>query len=168
MSGGAIGRSRFTRRAGRLATFLRSPSHLWLAARMSAWAALLAVLKRAVPLSRLVRFVRARPVRTARPDTVGSIAQLDQWIYWRRREGRCLERSLLVYRYLGIAGARPTLVSGLRRCDDEWKGHAWVVVDGAVFNEPEAAVEQYAPIVTFDSNGHMVTADRPAGDGDGT
>ena len=43
------------------------------------------------------------------------------------RYGNCLERSLVLCRYLSAAGSDPELLVGMRRGENELEGHAWVV-----------------------------------------
>jgi hypothetical protein len=123
---------------------------------MVAWRLALPALRRAVPLSRLAPFVWAgRRAGARRQELEPLVARVERRLYARSDEGRCLERSLLVYRFLSLCGAEPTLVAGLRRDGTEWAGHAWVTVDGRPFNEAEQFTADYAPLVEFGPGGRV-------------
>jgi len=137
-----------------------SPADAWLAARMAAWALVLPLLKRVVPLPRLVQLMATPPKRAAR-DAARDLARerrivaLSRLVYAPlvRADIGCLQRSLLAYRYLGAAGARPSLLVGMRREAGEVHGHAWVTVDGEPAGEPAAWVGQFSPVLVFGSEG---------------
>jgi hypothetical protein len=132
---------------------LRSPAGAWLLARMLAWRLALPLLKRLMPLPRLVRIAAGRR-RTSSftPDQVVSVSHR----LFRERlpeSSDCLERSLLTYRFLLQAGAAPELVCGVQRSGEEVLGHAWVLVGGAPVDEAPEALARYAPVVAFDASG---------------
>lgn len=126
-----------------------------LLARAIAWRLTLPVLKRVVPLPVLVR----RMSRGARPGLAqAQAARRLEAIHLLVSEGgrlvvsgNCLERSLVLYQFLGEAGARPTLVMGVAPGASTVAGHAWVEVGGVPLQD--ATTGQYAPIVTFDPGG---------------
>ena len=121
--------------------------------RMGAWSLILPVLKHVVPLQRLVRLM-SRPTNGARsPETERKIVTWARRAYRLRRSGTCLERSLLVYRYLTEASAHPRLVVGMQRGQRDLLGHAWVLVDGAPLYESNATLEPFLPIVEFAPDG---------------
>ena len=62
--------------------------------------------------------------------------------------GNCLERSLVLYRYLARANADPHLVVGMAR-PDEYLGHVWVTVDGQPLLETPETLGGYTEVVTF-------------------
>jgi hypothetical protein len=62
--------------------------------------------------------------------------------------GNCLERSLVLYRYLGWANADPDLVVGMAR-PDEYLGHVWVTVDGQALLETPETLRGYTEVVRF-------------------
>jgi hypothetical protein len=132
---------------------LRSPAGAWLVARMLGWRLALPLLKRAVPLQRLVRLAASR----RRRHRLGprQVVAASHRLYGERTEqsGDCLERSLLTYRFLGEAGLEPQLVCGLRRAETGMVGHAWVVVGGAPLEEPPEAVAHYPALLVFDATG---------------
>jgi hypothetical protein len=132
-------------------SLIRSIGDLWLACRMLAWAMALPVLKRVVPLPRLVRLAgaaRVREVRSSRRET--QVVALAQRLCGplARRDGGCLSRSLLGYRFLGQAGARPKLIVGVRKEGDRVLAHAWLTVDDRIVNDTEENVGAYRPILT--------------------
>ena len=143
---------------------LAEPSTGWLGARMLAWAFAIPLFKRLAPLPVTVRRLSAkwgsgRSDRT-RELLIGNIAAL---IYGGPAgEGRCLERALLLYRFLSANGSEPVLVAGLGREAGKWRGHAWVLVRGEPFFEMES-LEAYTPLVTFSAFGDMKKMEKPPG-----
>jgi hypothetical protein len=133
---------------------LRSVPGAWLIARMLAWRLALPVLKRTLPLSRLVRL--AASVRRSRlPFTTGQVVSASHRLFGTRstESSDCLERSLLTYRFLLEAGAAPELVLGVDRTADGALGHAWVLLAGAPVDESPDALARYAPLVSFTASG---------------
>lgn len=123
-----------------------------LVVRMGGWRLALPLLKQRVALDRLVRLVaspRPRPRDPAREELVARIGGR----LWRSSEGPCLERSLAVYRQLGLAGARPRLAVGMGREDETLVGHVWVLVDGAPLLEAADPAGAYEVVVTYDEAG---------------
>ena len=111
------------RRAWRaLRRCVNSPSDVLLLARMTAWAPSLPVLKRTVPLPRLVRLMASRPRQRPRDTALEQrIARMARLLYRGKLgtlQNNCLERSLLTYRFLGRAGADPELVVGARQGEE--------------------------------------------------
>lgn len=146
------------RHAGTLRSCIQSPEDVWLAARMAAWAAVLPVLKRTIPLQRLVNLVRAMPQRPLRePALERRIVALAWWLHAPLSvfDRGCLQRSLLAYRFLGAAGAQPHLAVGMQKEGGVVRGHAWVVVDGAPAGESRLEVAQFAQMLVFGPDGHM-------------
>lgn len=130
---------------------------LWLTARMFAWSLALPMLKRTVPLPRLAHLLAVRESVPRDP-----IAE-QQAIVWARRIDRlrphrfrnnCLDRSMLAYRFLGMAGSEPRLVVGFESGANGIAGHAWVVVDGEPLYE-DAAGARFSEIVAFERDGTM-------------
>jgi hypothetical protein len=62
--------------------------------------------------------------------------------------GNCLERSLVLYRYLARANADPQLVVGMAR-PNEYLGHVWVTVDGRPLLETPETLSGYSKVVSF-------------------
>lgn len=126
-----------------------------LLARVIAWRLTLPVLKRVVPLPVLVRRMSRGARRGLEPPEA---ARRLEAIHLLVVEGgrlvvsrNCLERSLVLYKCLGEAGARPTLVMGVAPGASTVAGHAWVEVDGRPLQD--ATTGQYAPMVMFDPGG---------------
>jgi len=120
----------------------------WLAARALGWLCALPVLKRTLALERLVRLMWLAPGGNARDSgqerrTIRIVARLS-----RTSGGNCLERSLVLYRYLARANADPHLVVGMVR-PDEYLGHVWVTVDGQPLLETPETLDGYTEVVTF-------------------
>jgi hypothetical protein len=126
---------------------LSSASSAFLALRMSAWVLVLPLAKRIVSIERLAKVMwrgRASERDRGREELAVRLASR-----LTRFSGRnCLERSLILYRYLSDGGADPVLVLGI---DDarQRNGHAWVTLDGVPVIESAAALEKYEPIVAF-------------------
>lgn len=136
-----------------LRTSVTSPSDAWLLARMTAWAPSLPLLKRTLPLPRLVSLMDARSRRPTRDlELEGRIARMARLLY-RGRPGtfrdNCLERSLLTYRFLGRAGADPELVVAVRKGEEGVRGHVWVTVEGRPVHEEPADLAPYVPVMSF-------------------
>ena len=135
---------------------IHSPADLWLAARMAAWAAVLPALKHTVPLPRLVKLVRATPRRSSRkPDVEQRIVALAWWLHapLALLDRGCMQRSLLVYRFLGAAGAQPHLALGVRKEGAAVRAHAWVSVDGAPAGDSRNEIAPFATMLMFGPDG---------------
>ncbi len=78
----------------------------------------------------------------------------------RGRGGNCLERSLVVYRFLARSHPDARVVIGARRIDGRLLGHAWVTVGGRAIDEPSVSSDGLVPIVAFDSAGTAYPAVR--------
>ena len=137
----------------------RSPRDVFLLLRMSGWAALLPVLKLALPLPRLVALMASPRPRSRSRAREYRIAELAQLLYRRRErdvEDTCLERSLVTYRYLGRVGADPSLVVAFGREQRDVIGHVWVTVDGTAVHDPADSLERYVPLLAFRADGARV------------
>lgn len=136
-----------------------SRTPLAVAAQFWAWAALLRLLKHLLPLRVLVRLVRMRflPSRTEeRVSTIlGYMAATGR--FPGRAPANCLERSLVAYRLLRAAGARPELHVGVRRLPDSGTldGHVWLVLDGVVAAESHDFIRQFIPVLRIDAEGRF-------------
>jgi Transglutaminase-like superfamily len=132
---------------------LRSPAGAWMLARMLAWRVALPVLKRALPLPRLVRLA-ATPRRRHR-FTPAQVVVASHRLFGVRTPASsdCLDRSLLTYRFLAEAGAEPQLVCGLRYSGEDVVGHSWVVLGGAPVDEAPDALARYSAVLAFDASG---------------
>jgi hypothetical protein len=136
---------------------IRTPADAWLLVRMIVWAATLPLLKRVLPLPRLVRLAASRP-RTGRmeSDQREQLAAFARWIYRHgvfTRDPNCLERSLVAYRFLTRAGAEPRLMVGLAKAREGIVGHAWVIVDGRPLNDSPVVLQGFVPVVEFGADG---------------
>ena len=70
--------------------------------------------------------------------------------------GRCVHRSLIVYRLLNGYGFPARLHYGIRRDDATQSGHAWVCLAGETqraFGEAENPNERFLPVFTSEWNG---------------
>jgi hypothetical protein len=151
------------RKIRRLRWYAGSPADVCLTARMLGWALVLPVLKFAVPLPRLVRFVWAGPRGTTPrcSEREARIVALAQRVYrpgLRPDQGRCLQRSLLLYRFLSENSAAPRLVIGVSRTAGRVEGHAWVLVDDAPVGEPPNIARAFVPVAVFGRAGALLAA----------
>jgi hypothetical protein len=147
---------RLFRRLRALRQRAATPADLLLIAQVTAWLLLLLVLKRLLPLPALVRFAGGRSrARKRRRDREDRIVSLAWWLCGPRGEGRghCLERSLVIYRLLSLAGADPQLVISTSKADGKLFGHAWVAVDGEPVGEPAASLSAFRPLLVFGGGG---------------
>jgi hypothetical protein len=108
-----------------------------------------------VPFERLTKLAWARPRRIRDPRreqrVVAQIVALGKWTGL--VEGRCLQRSLLMYRELSKLGADPTLMIGFMHDTRGIQGHAWVVLDGLPVQEPEELLSSLTPVCAYGANG---------------
>ncbi len=124
----------------------------WLALRVLGWFAVLGALKYLLPLPVLVRFARSAPVSGA---AIGERRLLR--ILTRIPRGRCLERSLVLYRFLGQDGSAPSLVIGMNRSPRGVAGHAWVTVSGHPRAESAQFLDAFTALMTFGPDGKLTT-----------
>ena len=146
------------RRIRRVFQILKAPSDFWLIIRVSSWALILPVLKRIIPLKPLVRLLWSSSGRLRNHKQELKIAKIVQWIYVfaYSKEKSCLQRSLLLYRYLSMNNSEPQLITGMKQdAHKNWKGHAWVLVDGKPFGDFEANAAEFQPLVAFEKGGTM-------------
>ena len=133
---------------------VRSPGERILIVRMLAWRLAVAVLKRAMPIDRLVGMLGRRPppVRVAGgPPRIVELAGAVCRPRLLRTEDNCLERSLIAYRYLCGSVPPPELVIGVRRMDGAVSGHAWVALAGEPLGEPPGALAGLTSLTSFSS-----------------
>lgn len=128
-----------------------------LVAEILLWSLVLPVLKRVVPLRRLIAFLAT----SGKERDEGAWPAIGRWssTFTRLRpslRSNCLERSLLAYRFLGHAGASPHLVVAVAQDGSRLIGHAWVTVDGEPLHESRSAVDRFTTLIEFDSRGRAV------------
>jgi hypothetical protein len=80
-------------------------------------------------------------------ETIRIVARLS-----RTSSENCLERSLVLYRYLARANADPELVIGMAK-PDEYLGHVWVVVNEQPLLETPESLGPYTEVVRFGRGG---------------
>lgn len=150
---------RLLRRLRGVRVYLAGPADAWRLARLLAWALVLPLLKRRLSLAVLARLMWARPRHPARrPAEEARILAMVGRVYrpGRLTTGNCLERSLVLYRFLAAAGAAPCLVLGADRRGPRFAGHAWVVVAGQPIGETPADLAPYRPLVAFGAGGQVL------------
>jgi hypothetical protein len=137
---------------------VRSPSDVLLVLRLLGWRLALAVLKRTVPIATLVRLMATGGGHATR-DT--RIVELVDWLYGPRRDrelGNCLDRSLVLYRFLSRSEPGTRLVLGMRRGSSELEGHAWVIAGDRAFGETPPSGGGFVTLATFAADGRRVEA----------
>ena len=148
---------RSLRRLGGKLSVLRSPWAVATLLRMLPWAVALPLLKRIVPLPRLVGLAASRPRHSRpRPGREERVVELTRLLYRSRAvAGRdnCLERSLLAYRFLTKLDAQPELVIGMKKGGGEMMGHVWVLLDGQPVHETPQLLAGFVPVLVFDHEG---------------
>jgi hypothetical protein len=123
---------------------------------MLAWAALLPALKHVLPTSRLVRVMWSNGGGGAiEPETVIRLARSIARLRPMPFRDNCLERSLLAYRFLSMAGAEPRLMLGVKRTGKEVAGHAWITVGGDPVHDAPEALAEFTPVVEFGREGRQ-------------
>lgn len=130
---------------------------------MLAWRFVLPVLKRVIPVATLARGMRRRPAPGA---DEARVVRLTSWIYGSRplTGGKnCLERSLVLYRYLSQANPEARLVVGIRNGEYAMEGHAWVAVGNRSMGADTDERGAFEPVVSFGPEGRFVER---AGHGD--
>jgi hypothetical protein len=141
-------------RAHRIRGVVSGPSEVLLSGRMLVWAGMLPVLKRLVPLSRLVTVMTPRHRSAWDAKRTQDVVTLARWIYRTRAlRDNCLERSLIAYRYLPAGNESSLLVLGVRKGDEGPPGHAWLVVNGVAVHDSDETLEKLVPVVAFDLEG---------------
>lgn len=140
-----------TRRIRALGALVFAPANSWLTLRLLVWSATLPVLKYLLPLPTLVGLMESGRPRTKRGERSEreptSLIRLISALA--PRPGRCLERSLLLYRVLSDYHATVRLVIGLRSVGGERTGHAWVLVDGIPYGETGSIAQEFVPLLVF-------------------
>lgn len=125
-----------------------------LGVRMLAWAVALRLLKHLVTLPRLARLMRPRLVARAHDPIlerrVAALARTAAGLAGGTSDANCYTRSLLTYRFVGLAGTPAHLVVGFDRGETGVRGHAWVESGGRPVGEPPDAVSAFEPFVRFD------------------
>lgn len=139
---------------------IRSPSDALLAVRLFGWRLALAPLKRTVPVARLVRLMASSPGRP--PGDTRRIVELVDWIFAPRRRAdldNCLDRSLVLYRFLSRKEPGRRLVLGIRQESGALEGHAWVTAGDRAIGATPASGGGFVPLATFDAEGKKVAGE---------
>lgn len=158
--------SKVSRRVRNVSARIETWNDAWLAIRILGWACCLPILKRVVPLRTLVRLLRHSPTSAIRMnDREEQIATFARWscraTAW-SSGGNCLERGLIMYRFLGRANAQPSLAIGFARGPaGKLLGHAWVIVDGRPVGETLESLSEFHTALTFSSDGRTVERGEP-------
>jgi hypothetical protein len=126
----------------------------------------LPALKHLLPVAALAALMQRPPSRVYRDVRLEEqVVTFARWaarlVRW-RAGGNCLERGLITYRYLGLAGANPTLVVGVGKNETGAIGHAWVLVDGEPVSEDLPALALYTPMLAFGPDGFLTNTNLSA------
>jgi Transglutaminase-like superfamily len=120
---------------------------------------LLGLLKHLVPLRSLAKWMWCETTgprdRVAERRLTANAVRVSKLLRIADRD--CLQRSLLLYRFLSAVGADPELVVGLREQDGKIIGHAWVLVDDMSIVEPERDLVRFSPVLRFGARGALVS-----------
>jgi hypothetical protein len=139
----------------RLAECLRMDARLVL--RAIAWRLVLPILKHVIPLRTLARWMSATPPASSRDLAAARQLRVHALREMLVRGGRlvisgnCLERSLVLYRFLGEVGAAPGLVMGVNKEGAAVEGHAWIELDGEPLADETA--RRFVPVMVFEAGG---------------
>jgi len=124
---------------------------------MVAWTMVMPILKRLLPLRALARLMWRSPrLRERDPKREAEVVALVDALFRHGRLPRrhnCLERSLIMYRYLSSLNAAPALIVALNRDSQTIHGHAWVLVGGKPVAEDQQVMEGLETIVRFGPGG---------------
>ena len=135
------------------------PMELWLAMRIGSWAMVLPFLVMFMPLPSLARLMWTSTTRAnGDPGRPERIIEFINWIYRSRRlttRNRCLERGLLLYRYLSRYNRDPRLIVGFRKDGKDLLGHAWVTTDGRPIDETPIALDGFSTVLVFGPRGSV-------------
>lgn len=148
---------RIRRRLRLLAGCIEGPGDLWLATRMLGWRLVLPALKWRFPLPRLVRLMwwsgEPDAPSAERNERIAALARALSGPAEIRALDNCLERSLILYRFLSRAGAEPELVVGFSRSSGEVGAHAWVYLDGQALPGHEELLDDFETAIRFGRGG---------------
>ena len=141
-------------RFARVRAVVSGPGDLWVSSRMAAWAVVLPVLKRVMPLPRLVGVMAPGRRHAADEHRLALVVTVARWLYRTRAlRDNCLERSLITYRFLPSGDKDSRLVLGIRRGEDGPPGHAWLTLRGEPVHDSAATLDGLVPVVAFDLDG---------------
>jgi hypothetical protein len=119
-------------------------------ARALAWRLVLPVLKAAVPVKVLARWMDRSHRLLPASAAAARVAAVERLLADGGRlvvSSNCLERSLLAYGLLSESGAEVALVMGMRREGATVAGHAWIEHNGRPLGDATAV--NYEPLVRF-------------------
>lgn len=132
---------------------MRDPARAWLLARLAGWVVILSLLARLLPLSRALQIVSTEVrKKTTNVDPVQLSTAIDALLeanFFVFRP-RCWKRATVLHRYLALAGVATIIRFGVRREDNELKGHAWLELNGQPILESSPPV--YTVTYSFPSN----------------
>lgn len=140
-------------------------TRIFLIARLTAWALILPILKRLLPLPALVSLMARVPRPTPYHPLKAARAAEQIWEFYRRRalilSPNCLERSLLTFRILCSLNAGPCLVAGFGKKQGRIVGHTWVTISGRPIIEAPELLSIYTPAMRFDAQGKLLPPHKP-------
>jgi len=91
------------------------------------------------------------PEKRAKPDDqkIEYILKFTNFILFRlfRSSNPCLLRSILLFRQLRMMSRKVKIVFGVKNEEEKLKGHAWLIVEGRHFPEPNDPSGEYQ--ITF-------------------
>ena len=133
MSAQAVQRTDLLSRAWRGYQKIRRPADLWLCLRVLGWLCLVTVLLRWVRLPLLLSWLTPTRMRkkniSARVDKIVSLTDTCLAVWPGRSNGRCLSRSLTLYRLLRESGLPVVVNFGLMPSGKKAVGHCWLSLE---------------------------------------
>lgn len=119
---------------------------------------MLPLLKRRMPLPRLVALMAAKGDPAASGRALRRVVfVVDAVLRLRGGDRNCLERSLLLYRFLGAQERTPELRIGfVRDGSASLVGHAWVTIDGEPVGEADHPSQLYDELLAFAGDGSLL------------
>jgi len=143
-------------RLRRAASTIGSAADAILFLRMVGWALALRSLKVVMPIRSLVRLMAspssARLTGRTR-DRVVELADLAHRAAGMGLRENCLERSLIIFRYLGGTESSPHLVVGAKAGQGRVEGHVWVTVGEETVYHEAGHTDEYVPVTSFAADG---------------
>jgi hypothetical protein len=130
-----------------------TPADSWVVARACLWLGLVDLGLRLAGFQWVVRWAEApsRPSADALPIERWQRAR--RYAFWiavvarhHPARARCLQRSLVLQRWLRQEGVPSILRIGVRKEGTALRAHAWVELDGQVVNDLPAAVAAFQPL----------------------
>jgi hypothetical protein len=113
---------------------------------------------RILPFRRLQKVLtpKSRTMNKSQPwEVLAKIRHLRRWVYTAARNHlypmTCLRRSLVLQRLLGQQGIEVDLQIGVRKEEEQFNAHAWLVYHDQPIGEPVSIAEHYIPLLAVEA-----------------